>query len=149
MFHHISRLALFSVLALAVVACQPPAMTRASSDAGPQTMPVHSTAEAPMLEAFKGIELYSWQEDGEWHYSLMSGTNRLKTAEEIRRATPDHWGSPTRIKGLDALSREFARVPKGAELMWTGGADWPLPPEPVRAQVKTMAEQAGAKVVGF
>jgi hypothetical protein len=38
--------------------------------------------------AFKGMELYSWQTgDGEWRYSLLPGTNRIKTVEEVL-ATP-------------------------------------------------------------
>ena len=33
----------------------------------------------------KGIELYSWREgdSNRWHFSLLEGTNRLKTYEEI------------------------------------------------------------------
>jgi hypothetical protein len=31
----------------------------------------------------KGYELYSWQKDGQWHFTLITGTNRTKTMEEI------------------------------------------------------------------
>lgn len=34
--------------------------------------------------SFKGFELYSWQEDEKWHFSLLEGTNRMKTCEEIK-----------------------------------------------------------------
>jgi hypothetical protein len=31
----------------------------------------------------KGYELYSWQEDSQWHFTLITGTNRNKTLEEV------------------------------------------------------------------
>lgn len=34
--------------------------------------------------AFKGMELYSWQDEtGEWAYSILIGTNRVKSMDEI------------------------------------------------------------------
>jgi hypothetical protein len=33
--------------------------------------------------SMKGYELYSWSQDGEWHFTLITGTNRNKTLEEI------------------------------------------------------------------
>lgn len=35
-------------------------------------------------EPFKGIEIYCWQDDGEWKCGGTIGTNRMKTDEEIR-----------------------------------------------------------------
>ena len=40
--------------------------------------------ERPASPSMKGIELYSWQTDaGEWRYSLLPGTNRQKTYDEV------------------------------------------------------------------
>ena len=33
--------------------------------------------------SFKGWELYVWQKDGDTYFSLLEGTNRLKTDDEI------------------------------------------------------------------
>lgn len=33
--------------------------------------------------SMKGYELYSWEKDGQWHFTLITGTNRTKTIEEI------------------------------------------------------------------
>jgi len=33
--------------------------------------------------SMKGYELYSWEEDNQWHFTLITGTNRTKTMEEI------------------------------------------------------------------
>ena len=35
-------------------------------------------------ELFKGIEIYCWQDGGEWRCGGTEGTNRMKTDEEIR-----------------------------------------------------------------
>ena len=37
----------------------------------------------PLPHSFKGYELYSWQQDNQWNYTLITGTNRDKTVEEI------------------------------------------------------------------
>ena len=41
---------------------------------------------APFAESMKGYELYSWQEGDQWKFSLLIGTNRDKTLEEIKSA---------------------------------------------------------------
>ena len=33
--------------------------------------------------AMKGYELYSWRQNGDWRFSLVEGTNRRKSYEEI------------------------------------------------------------------
>ena len=33
--------------------------------------------------SLKGYELYSWEEEGQWYFTLITGTNRTKTLEEI------------------------------------------------------------------
>ena len=35
-------------------------------------------------EPFKGVEIYCWQDGGEWRCGGTEGTNRMKTDEEIR-----------------------------------------------------------------
>ena len=37
----------------------------------------------PLPESLKGYELYSWQAGGEWLFTLTTGTNRIKSFEEI------------------------------------------------------------------
>ncbi len=39
-------------------------------------------AQTPQT-SMKGYELYSWKIKGHWYYSLLPGTNRLKTSDEI------------------------------------------------------------------
>lgn len=37
-----------------------------------------------MEKSFKGWELYSWKAEHNWKYSLLMGTNRLKSCNEIK-----------------------------------------------------------------
>ena len=41
----------------------------------------------------KGYELYSWQDGGQWKFSLLVGTNREKTLEEIPAGQYITWSS--------------------------------------------------------
>jgi|SRR5215216_1630414 len=65
--------------------------------------------------AMKGYELYSWKSKGKWHYSLLVGTNRLKTYAEI---TSKRF---VRI-GDTALKSELKNIPRGAEIFWMSDA---------------------------
>ena len=46
------------------------------------TMP-SATAIGKIPHSMKGYELYSWPEDSQWHFTLITGTNRDKTLEEV------------------------------------------------------------------
>jgi hypothetical protein len=65
--------------------------------------------------AMKGYELYSWKVNGEWHYSLLPGTNRTKTLKEITKNKE--------IKvGDTALKGELKRLSKGEQVFWMSDA---------------------------
>lgn len=66
--------------------------------------------------AMKGYELYSWRRDGNWHFSLLEGTNRRKTYEEI---TSDKIA----LKGNSGLKARLDKLPRGSEVIWTTGID--------------------------
>src|SRR5688572_12995768 len=66
--------------------------------------------------AMKGYELYSWKRDGKWLYSLVEGTNRRKSYEEI---TSDKIA----LMGTSELKAQLERLPKGSEVIWTTGVD--------------------------
>jgi hypothetical protein len=59
----------------------------------------------------KGYELYSWNRDGDWYYSILSGTNRLKSYEEIT-------SSSVALKGTKALKAGLKNLPRGGTLFW-------------------------------
>ncbi len=74
---------------------------------------------APLREhSMKGYELYSWQSDGKWFFSLLIGTNRMKTIEEITDPA-------VKLEGVDALKDQLAKLPSGEFVSW-----FPLQSEP-------------------
>ncbi|HEX8088188.1 MAG TPA: hypothetical protein VF762_05010 [Blastocatellia bacterium] len=63
----------------------------------------------------KGYELYSWKMKGKWHYSILVGTNRSKTYEDIML------NKDVRI-GDAALKSGLKKIPRGEEVFWMSDA---------------------------
>jgi hypothetical protein len=82
---------------------------------------------------FKGVELYSWQEKGDWWFVLLSGTNRIKTENEVKAAR-------SRTKGAENLKKELARLAVGEQVFWTLPAKgFELPPKEVQQAIRKAA----------
>jgi hypothetical protein len=118
-------------------------MARTVDDLGPVEMPANpvtveiggspaeeapstiNVAGQPLPHSPKGYELYSWYEadEGNWTYTLVTGTNRLKTLEEVRTRTnvvrPDGWARIT-AEGEGPLKAELRRLPEGEQITWIG-----------------------------
>jgi hypothetical protein len=72
------------------------------------TMSASAQTAQPSL---KGYELYSWKIKGHWYYSLLTGTNRTKTYEEIT--------APGVVKrDASGLKKELQKLPRGEEVFW-------------------------------
>ena len=107
-----------------------------------------------LSQSMKGYELYSWMADNQWHFTLITGTNRNKTVEEIISA--DNFISEAgwikiQVVGIDALKTVLSKVPKDAYITWLSGprgadpegVNFSLPPSVVIDQVKALAAQFG------
>jgi hypothetical protein len=75
---------------------------------------VTAHGQGPQSE-MKGYELYSWKLKGRWHYSILTGTNRSKTYEDIML------NKSLRIVDT-ALKSELKKIPKGGEVFWMSDA---------------------------
>jgi hypothetical protein len=86
---------------------------------------------------FKGVELYSWKDSKEdWVFALMSGTNRLKTLEEVK--APEN-----QIAGLGKLEKAFARLAIDERVSWSHPiAGFEYPPERTIRRIEKFAEEA-------
>lgn len=95
----------------------------------------HSTRLAGSM---KGYELYSWQVGEVWYFSLLVGTNRLKTPDEIS-------SSETRLEGLEALERELDELPRGERVFWSAQRVQytTLPPDEMIDAVRTYCRGRG------
>lgn len=98
----------------------------------PTNLPVNATI-MPSLDvselpekfpgAMKGFELVSWQKDGVWWYTLVTGTNRQKSFEEL--TSPQSWIIPNvylkvTTDSLVDLKSILQRLPSGSEVIWGG-----------------------------
>ena len=98
-------------------------------------MDAPETSSEPL--AFKGMELYSWQENGAWFYSLLPGTNRNKTAAEISDPA-------VTFSDLAVLKERLARLAPGEQIFWLGLDDpelkLTLPSQEVIAELQAYCE---------
>jgi len=75
----------------------------------------------PLPHSMKGYELYSWSANNQWYFTLITGTNRLKSLEEIisneNIVTLDGW---VRIsaQGVDSIQKVLSGLPQHEEIFW-------------------------------
>ncbi len=67
----------------------------------------------------KGYELYSWSESNEWYFSILVGTNSIKTYSEVISNVPREIHLVT-VKGIDNLKLVLARFPENEFITWIG-----------------------------
>jgi hypothetical protein len=99
--------------------------------------PAPAAAAGEKRKEMKGWELYVWEEEKEWVFSLLPGTNRLKTQEEIRRDP---------VKGTEAIKAKLDELAAGQYVSVRGKShDQPAPKEPADELVK-YGKQIGLKM---
>lgn len=84
--------------------------------------------------AMKGLELYSWQDvtTNEWQFTLLPGTNRLKTSEEVLGG--DSYA-------LQELKARLTQLTAGEQIFWSGEPDtFTLPPKEIVMDVLEFAK---------
>ncbi|HEX9897455.1 MAG TPA: hypothetical protein VGA85_07365 [Dehalococcoidales bacterium] len=106
--------------------------------------------------SMKGYELYSWLEDSQWHFTLITGTNRTKTLEEI--ISEEDFVSETgwvnvHVVGIDAIKTALSKLPQGESIFWCDelhigqttetNINMQLPPTETLNDIKEYAEQCG------
>ena len=94
--------------------------------------------EANPPHSMKGYELYSWKFRGEWYFSLLVGTNRLKSRKEVTSLK-------VRVKGVEALKLRLNRLSRGEEVSWSEGLipRMVLPSDNIIKEVETYCNQHG------
>lgn len=82
------------------------------------------TAVDRLPHSMKGYELYSWEEDNQWHFSLITGTNRNKTLEEIT-SKEDYISEAAWVRihviGVDAIKMVLSKLPQNEHVFWLAG----------------------------
>ena len=90
-----------------------------SSCAEDEPLPPVSLPQS-LPRSMKEYELYSWKSGRAWRFTLITGTNRLKTLTEI--ASPESilegdWVKTT-VEGVPDLESVLERLPSGTQVLW-------------------------------
>ena len=117
------------------------------------------TAVDKLPRSMKGYELYSWEENGQWHYTIITGTNRVKTMEEITSEedfiSEIGWVN-IHVVGLDAVKDVLSRLPRGESVFscgelhigeQSGQISLQLPSKQIVDAISVYAEQCGLDFV--
>lgn len=144
-------LPIYIILALfALVSCR-------SNESTPQTP---RGVQTPLPCSMKGYELYSWQVENEWYFTLITGTNRLKSYEEITSGedvvSDDGWVKIT-VVGVDSIKSTLGRLPEGEEVFWIGEkwleqvgqtqmGDLALPSKEIIDDIEAYCDELGLKL---
>jgi hypothetical protein len=97
----------------------------------------------PLKTSMKGWELYGRPENGEWRFSLLAGTNRTKTSDEVR-------ATATRLEGVDALRSALEDIAPGQWVTWWSPS-WvdgavALPPSEIVEEVRRISAAQGLEL---
>jgi hypothetical protein len=115
------------------------------SGCAPADAPARTGSQLP--PGFKGYELYSWQDGGQWHFTLTHGTNRVKTRDEIVSSGEDSSSGDTmsaniHVTGVQAIVAVLARLPRGEQVFWMGMPPDGRDPFPPRSTIDFIARKA-------
>ena len=84
----------------------------------------------------KGWELYMWEQDGNFCFSLRDGTNRLQNDEKIAKAA---------VKGIDAVMRKLDELKPAQEVFLRGKSVNSAPPKEQASVVREYCKKIGLK----
>ena len=89
-----------------------------------------SASDEKIPTPFKGWDLYSFERDGKWHYTLIFGTNRTKWLDEIifeDGATDE--AEVYHRTGTGAIISLLGRLADDAHVYWGAGTNFNTPPD--------------------
>lgn len=101
-----------SIILLVAEAC-----TNENEDPGPAISTYLDTLVVP--HEMKGYELHSWHEGENWYFSVMAGTNRIKTYAEVISVNPSSTHLIT-VEGIDTLKLVLNKFPENEYITWIG-----------------------------
>ena len=131
-----------------------PETLRALKQAGKLIDKLSIASVEQLPRSLKGYELYSWEEEGQWHFTFITGTNRIKTLEEM--TSEEDFISETgwvkiHVVGVDAIKDVLSHLPEGESVFWCDELhigqpteiDFQLPPEQVTDAIEEYANLRG------
>jgi len=132
-----------------------PEVVESLEQAGKLITKLSITTVDKLPHSMKGYELYSWPEDSQWHFTLITGTNRNKTLEEITSnedfISEAGWVQ-IHVVGVDAIETVLSKLPQNEEVFWLAGMreqteqtdiNMQLPPGQIIDAIKEHAGRCG------
>lgn len=114
------------------------------------TITIEVVGRKTLPHSMKGYELYSWQVGDNWYFTLITGTNRIKTYEEITsdENIESDWVKIT-VKGVNSIKEILSRLPKNEWVSWSNSRlpQFTLPNEEMVEDIKNYCEKAGLKLL--
>lgn len=87
----------------------------------------------------KGWGLYSWKDQNDWYYTVLYGTNRTKTIEEIQFISSTAL-QVAKLNSVESLKNLFSRLAPKENIMWyscvEASPSFSLPPENIINEIK-------------
>ncbi len=116
-------------------------MTLSNQSVNAQGLKSELEHSAPkQTRCFKGVELYHWQLDGKPVWTIMHGTNRLKTEQEIHNPKEA-------IKSFAELEKLLGKLAPGEYVFYTSGTRTSEKPAPaVKREESTAVKKLCAKL---
>jgi len=133
------------ILALSLFCLAGCAASKVAPQAATGVTPGGNLSPRATQSAFKGMELYSWQDaKGNWQFAVLAGTNRLKSAEEVR----------VHPLSLTQVEEQISGMAAGEQVLWlTQASDmsgapivFPLPP---KGMVRELQDFAASRQVNL
>ena len=137
-----------------------PEVIKSLEQAGKLVTKLSIVAVDELPRSMKGYELYSWSEDSQWHFTLITGTDRNKTLEEIisnEDIISEAGWVRIHMVGIDAIKAVLSKLPQGAEVFWLAeprlkqtppsNITFMLPPESTIDVIKEYAGQRGLSLL--
>jgi hypothetical protein len=101
--------------------------------------------------SMKGWELYSRPNGNDWNYSVIVGSNILKTYNMVI-------GNPVSVTGTGSLKKILEHMPEGEEIVWIGEGwlsqiwtdgyrDLMLPPEDIILEINQYCQENGLLLI--
>jgi hypothetical protein len=105
--------------------------------------------QVPIPDSMKGYELYSWLSNGQWNYTLITGTNREKSPDEIINdadSLTDSWAKLS-ANSVEGIKQILSRLPANEWVAWwqhtypAGPFDFPS--SQIITEIQTYAKNLG------
>jgi hypothetical protein len=136
-----------------------PEILKALEKGGKLIQKLSITDVEKLPRSLKGYELYSWLAANQWHFTIVTGTNRNKSLEEI--AAQEDFISETgwvkvQAAGMGKLIEVLMKIPPRETVIWLvdrpagaapGNIKLELPPQSIVDEVKAAASQQGLDLV--